>query len=155
VTHEQTPRTIALGEEQQTPRGFEIERTAALAKRANDDGAGRRQRLLGRPQTLLALGGADEDETGRIETEIGEPWGVRCAVLGEDALFACPDYAGSPCPAGGEAQADAKGRSFRSRPRRTQLMQRLADHGGGHVGKITRQVTRLGGWTRTHVPYMF
>lgn len=49
MAHEQATRAIAFGEQQQAASGFEIERAAALAERADDDCAWRRQRLLGRP----------------------------------------------------------------------------------------------------------
>ncbi len=46
---QQTARTIAFGEQQQTAAGFEVECFAARAERAEDDSAWRREPLLGRP----------------------------------------------------------------------------------------------------------
>lgn len=142
---------IALGKEQETARGFEIERLAARSERADHDSARRIERLLGCPQTFLALCSAHEDETAGIEPELREPRRVRGAVFGEDALLACPNHPGLACPAGGEPQAKADGGRLRARPSRTQLMQGLARHGGGHAGKTGG----YGGWTGSHVLYMF
>lgn len=126
---------IAFGEEQETTRGFEIERTPARAERADHDGARRIERLLGRPQTFLAFGGADENETAGIEPELREPGWVRSAILGEHTLLARPDHAGLTCPAGREAQTEAQSSCLRARAGRTQLMQRLGGHCGGQCFK--------------------
>ena len=142
---------IAFGKEQQTARGFEIERLAAAGERADDDSARRGERLFGRPQAFLALGRADEDEACGIEAELGKAGRVRRAVLGKDAVLTGPDHPGLLGPAGGKAQAEAQNGGFRARASWTQLVQRLAGHSGSQGGKTMLQ----GGWTRTHVLYMF
>lgn len=122
-----------------------------MAERADDGGARCSKRLLGRPQAFLPLGGAHEDQTIRIKPELKQSRRVWRAILGEHALFARPNHAGLPGPAGGKGQTEAQSRRFRAWTGRTQLMQRLARHNGRHPGKTGL----LGGWTRTHVPYMF
>lgn len=126
---------VALGEKQQAPRGFEIERLAARAERADHNGARRIEGLLGRPQTFLAASGADEDEAAWVEPKMREPGRVWRAILGEHAFLPGPDHARLPRPAGGKAQAEPQSSRLRAGPGRTQLVQRLGRHSGGDAGK--------------------
>ena len=73
---------IAFSEEQQTARGFEIERLAAAGERADHDGAWRSERLFCRPQAFFAFRRAHEDEMAGIEPELDEAWRIRRTVFG-------------------------------------------------------------------------
>ena len=142
---------IAFGEEQQAACGFEIERFAAASERTDYKSAGRGERLFCGPQTFLALGRANKNETTGIEPKLEEARRVWGAILGEHAILSCPDDPRLHGPTGGKAKAEAQSRRFPARPGWTQLVQRLASHSGCHGGKTGRH----GGWTRTHVLYMF
>lgn len=142
---------IPFGEEKQTACGFEIECFATARECADHDSARRGERLLCCPQAFLAPGRADENEAAGVEPELGKAWRVRRAVLSKHAVFPSPDHASLPCPAGCETQAEPQSRCFRPGACRTQFMQRLAGHRDRHGGKAMLQ----GGWTRTHVLYMF
>lgn len=87
---------IAFGKEQETARGFEIERLAAPAQRADHDGAGCGERLFRRPHHLLALSGADNDQALKVQTELGEPRRIRRALFGEDAFLSGPEHLPAP-----------------------------------------------------------
>jgi len=90
--HKQTVRTVALGKQQQPARGFEIERLAAAAQRANHHRAARSQRLLSRPKRLVAFGAADDDQLVGVEPVLREANRIRRAVFREHALFTRPDH---------------------------------------------------------------
>ena len=84
---------VAFGEEQETTRGFEVERLAAAGERADHHRTLRGESLLSSPQTLLTLGGADEDKAAGIEPKLQEPRWVWRSVLREHALLAGPNDA--------------------------------------------------------------
>lgn len=154
--HEDAARAVAFGEQEQTPRCFEFERLGARGERADDDSAGGGKPLLGGPQRFVALAGADDDQPVGVEAEVSEADGVRGALLSEDALLAGPDHPRLTGPAGGEAQGKAEGGRLRARSCRTQLMQGR----GRHLSEEGIESSSVyggacGGWTGSHVLYMF
>lgn len=143
---------IALGKQQKTARGFEIERLAAPADRTDHDNARCRERLFRRPHHFLALSGADDDEALKVQAELRETRRIRRALFGEDALLPHPERL--PAPGRGQPQSKSDGRRLRTRPCWAKLVQRLAGHSGG-AGLKSAFRGGKGDWTRTHVPYMF
>lgn len=144
---------IALGEQQQPPRGLELERRAArrpkIIERADHHSARRGQPLLGRPQGLLALARAHDNQPARVEPELHQSRRIRRALLGEHALLARPDDPRGASPAQGQPERKAKRRRLVPRPRRADFMQGRSRHLGGDGLEIR------GGWTRSHVHCMF
>ncbi len=143
---------IALGKEQQTARGFEIERLAASAERTDHHSARCRERLFRRPHHFLALGGADYDQPLKVQAELREARRIRRALFGEDAFLPGPENL--PAPGRGQAETKPDGSRLRAWPCRAKLMQRLSGHSGGSGLKSAFRGGK-GDWTRTHVLYMF
>ena len=151
-THQQTARTIAFSKQEQPARGLEGERFTAHRERADHDRTRCRKPLLGSPQRLLSLARTHDNELARVETELDQARRVWRAILSKQTLLPGPDDPRRSGPASGEPQGKPKRRGFRSRPGGAKLMQRRTRHLGGESAKAGR---REGGWTRTHVPFMF
>lgn len=155
---QQTARTIAFGEQQETAAGFKVERFAACAERAEDDSAGRCEPLFGRPQCLFAFFSADHDQPTKVDPVLGKPHRVRRAFFREGSLFTRPEDRWR-VPGSGEREGKPHRGSLSARPGRANLVQSRLGHAPGLGGKAgfergTRNEMREG-WTRTHVLYMF
>lgn len=153
-TEQQTARTIALGEQQQTPRRLEIERLAA-SQGAYDHGARGGKPLLGRPQRLLALFRPHDNQLGKIEPVLGQPRRIGRTLFRERGFLPSPDQACGACPLGGEGEGKALRRYFSARRSGREFMQGRPRHRHGKTVESLLRSERLGGWTKRHVLYMF
>ncbi len=156
---QQATRRIALREQQQTAAGLQIERLALCAERANHDRAGCRQRLLRRPERILTLLSARYDQPIERDAILREPHWIGRALLSERRILTSPNHASRPRPTRRQRQRESQSRSLEPRARRANFMQRLTSH-SGRLGSEPRILGRplgggKGGWTRTHVLYMF
>ena len=95
---QQTARRVAFGEEQQTAAGFEVERFALSAERADHDRACCRERLFGSPERVFSLSRARDDQTIKRQAVLCEADRVRRALFGECSIFAGPEDARGPYP---------------------------------------------------------
>lgn len=126
---------MAFRDQQQAPRGLEVERAPARSQRANHHAAGKAQALLGGPERIVARLGGNHDQPRQVEPERSKPRRVRRAGFGEHAVFASPDDPRRPRPLHRKRESKAKcGRLVPWRGR-AQFVQRL----GGHNGEQRRE----------------
>lgn len=130
---------VTLGKQQQPARGLEIERLSLRGERADHHSAADTERLLGRPQRILAFARARHDQTRQIEPELRQPWRIRRAFLGKRAFLASPDDSSPPGPVGGDRQGQTQRRGLRARGGGTEFMQR----GRGHQIEKRAEIMRV------------
>ncbi|QGZ95560.1 hypothetical protein DSM104635_02410 [Terricaulis silvestris] len=129
-------------------------------ERTNHHRARRSERLLRCPQRLLAFLGADHDELVERHAILRESDRIRRPLFRERRFLACPENACRPCPTGGQRQGESQSRRLVPGRRGADLVQRSAGHLLEKASKARSFRVWLpkgakGGWTRTHVLYMF
>lgn len=95
---QQAARRIALREQQQAAAGFEIERFALSAERADHDRACCPECLFGRPESVFAFSRTRDDQAIERQAVLSETYRIRRAFFSEGSIFAGPEDARGPYP---------------------------------------------------------